>query len=216
MKAVLVLVDLQEDYLCGPSRIQPPREVLVRRAALLLEGFRRRNMPVIHVWTTLGPDDGPRFAHWRKNGLSKCVRGTPGHHPPTLLRPAPGEPIVHKRGFNAFTGSRLDLCLDRADQHTVILAGVHLHACVRTAAVECLERDYTVIIARDAVGTNAPIHSAATERWLSERCAAFHSVADCLSLLDGRAPEGSVYQPHGTPTGCSSNSVPGTPTGRRP
>ena len=71
---------------------------------------------------------------------------------------------------------------------TVILAGVHLHACVRTAAVESLERGLHIVVAEDAVASNDPVHASATRRWLAERGVEFVSANEILSRLDGNAP----------------------------
>ena len=76
----------------------------------------------------------------------------------------------------------------------MILAGVHLHACVRAAAVECLERGYAVRVAEDGVASNDPIHAAATRRWLAERCVEFAPV----SVILGRAPGLVHYSPRAT------------------
>jgi len=81
-----------------------------------------------------------------------------------LLEPRDGEIIVHKTGFSAFADGALNAELRRLQCDTVILAGMHLHACVRTAAVECLEGGYAVRVAEDAVASNEPIHAAATRR----------------------------------------------------
>jgi alpha-ketoglutaric semialdehyde dehydrogenase len=181
---VLLLIDLQRDFLEGDGPLQPHAGLLVRRAAALLEGFRRRQLPVLHLWTTVRPGEPHRFAHWRGDRPPRCVAGSAGHETPAPLRPIPGEGIVHKRGYNPFAEGDLEARLSRLGSGAVVLAGVHLHACVRTAAVECLERGYAVSLAEDAVGTNDPIHGAAVQRWLSDRGAAFLTVADLLDSSD--------------------------------
>jgi acyl-CoA reductase-like NAD-dependent aldehyde dehydrogenase len=114
-----------------------------------------------------------------------CVADTNGHQPPARLQPREGELIIHKTGFNAFADATLDAALRRMNCDAVILAGVHLHTCVRAAAAESLERGLEVFVAEDAVGSNDPVHAAAVRRWLAERCVQFEPVNAVLSRLDG-------------------------------
>jgi acyl-CoA reductase-like NAD-dependent aldehyde dehydrogenase len=116
-----------------------------------------------------------------------CVAGTSGHQPPARLQPRTGETIIHKTGFNAFANATLDTALRQLDCSAVILAGVQLHTCVRTAAAESLERGLEVFIAEDGVGSNDPVHAAAVRRWLAERCVQFEPVKAVLLRLEGDA-----------------------------
>jgi alpha-ketoglutaric semialdehyde dehydrogenase len=200
MKSALLLIDLQQDFLVPnnlhPSAdLQPPAVVLVARAAELLRACRHRKIPVIHIWTTVDREKNIRLPHWRAQNRWMCVAGTPGHETPDPLRPLAGESIVHKTGFNAFARGELDQIIRSAGCDTVILCGVHLHACVRTAAVESLERNLNVVIAEDAVGSNDPIHAAATRRWLAARCVKFQPVGAVLI----NSHEHSKNWPHRSP-----------------
>ena len=193
MKPVLLLVDLQNDHLAAPV-LHPPADAVVARAAELLDHCRRHRIPIIHVWTTLRRDKDRRLPHWERADRWMCVAGTSGHQPPARLQPRAGEIIIHKTGFNAFAGATLDTALRRLDCDAVILAGVQLHTCVRTAAAESLERGLQVFIAEDAVGSNDPVHAAAVRRWLAERCVQFEPVNAVLSRLDGNAPSKPVHR----------------------
>ena len=175
MKSALLLIDLQQDFLASAD-LQPPAPTLVARAAELLRVCRERKISVIHVWTTVDREKNIRLPHWHALDRWMCEAGTPGHETPESLRPLNGESIVHKTGFNAFASGELDQILRSTVCDSVILCGLHLHACVRTAAVESLERDLQVFIAEDAIANNDPIHAAATRRWLAERCVTFRPV----------------------------------------
>ncbi len=174
MKSALLLIDLQQDFLASTD-LQPAAPALIARAKELLHACRARNLPVIHVWTTVDREKNLRLPHWRALNRWMCVAGTPGHKTPDSLAPLAGETIVHKTGFNPFAGGELEKILRAAGCDSVILGGLHLHACVRAAAVESLERDLRVVIAEDAVASNDPIHAAATRRWLAARCVNFET-----------------------------------------
>ena len=193
MRAALLLVDLQFDYLASPG-VEPPAAALVTRAAALLRGCRGLRLPVIHAWTTVHPNDDRRLPHWRQADRWLCVAGTAGHRPPEALLPLDGERVVNKTGFNPFASGELDAALRDSGCDTVIVAGLHLHACVRTAAVECLERGYTVWIASDAVASNDPLHAESTRRWLSARCVEFLEVSSVLAQTEGGARPALVHR----------------------
>jgi alpha-ketoglutaric semialdehyde dehydrogenase len=184
MKPALLLVDLQNDYLATPD-LQPTANILIAQAAALLARCRQSEIPVIHVWTTVHHEDDRRLPHWRKANRWQCVAGTAGHATPASLEPRTGETVVHKSGFNAFADGELDATLKRLDRDTVILAGMHLHTCVRVAAMESMERGYNVCIAEDAVASNDPIHAASTRRWLEARGAAAFA---CQPTFSHRSP----------------------------
>ena len=132
MKPLLVLVDLQQDYLRSPQ-LDPAAGSVVDGAAALLAHARAEGVPVAHVWTTVTRDPDNRMAHWKREGLWQCEAGTDGHAPPASLAPREGEPIIHKSGF-----STPDIAgfVQRLGRDTVIVAGVKTHACVRQLALD--------------------------------------------------------------------------------
>lgn len=181
MKPALLLVDLQADFLAAPG-LQPDAATLIARTAALLSECRREKIPVIHAWTTIHRESDQRLPHWKKTDRWLCVAGTGGHKTPESLQPISGEMVIHKTGFNPFATAELAEALQKANCDTIILAGLHLHACVRAAATESLERGFDVKIAEDAIASYDPIHAAATRRWLAERCVRFQSSSRILSL----------------------------------
>ena len=192
MKPALLLVDFQGDFL-DSTGLQPAPEFLVSRTAALLQGCRRKQIPVIHVWTTIRRDDDRRMPHWKAADRWLCVDGTAGHETPAPLKPLAPETVIHKSGFNGFAGGQLDAALKTINCDTVVIAGIHLHTCVRALAAESLERGLRIFIPEDAVATNDPVLAAATRRWLAERGVAFTSASEILSRLDGSPPTKLVH-----------------------
>jgi nicotinamidase-related amidase len=186
MRPALLLVDLQRDYLQADG-LRPSRDALVSSTAELLDGCRELGVPVLHAWTTVHHDDD-RMPHWKRQGKRACVAGTTGHGPPPSLLPAAGERIVHKRFFDPFGGDgRLETVLRELGSDTLVVGGLHLHACVRAAALGAYERGLEVVIAEDAVGSDERVHAAETRRWLSGRVATFLPVRRLLELVDDAA-----------------------------
>jgi alpha-ketoglutaric semialdehyde dehydrogenase len=192
MRPALLLVDLQNDFLRAPG-LEPPASDVIDRAAALVRGCRERGIPVFHVRTTVAAGI-PSMPHWERGGRRVCVDGTEGHAPPPALRHVPGERTIDKTFFSAFGVPALEegLRADRID--TVVVAGVHLHGCVRATVLDAYQRGFSVIVADDAVASHEPLHAASTRRWLDGRAARFLPVAGILATLSGGAP-GAVPAP---------------------
>jgi alpha-ketoglutaric semialdehyde dehydrogenase len=185
VRPALLLVDLQDDFLSA-SGLEPRREELVEAAARLLDGFRRQTAPVLHCWTTIR-GDAERMPHWRREGKWACVEGTAGHATPPPLLPASGEGIFHKRFFDPFGAPGLEGALRAAKADLLVVAGIHLHACVRAAALGAYERGFEVWVAEDAVGSDEPAHARETRRWLDGRVATFLRVEQVLERVGAAA-----------------------------
>ncbi|MBS0265821.1 MAG: aldehyde dehydrogenase family protein, partial [Planctomycetes bacterium] len=190
MTPALLLIDLQRDYLAA-QRLDPCAERLCQTVAGLRSACRAAQIPVFHVWTTV-TDEAQQMPHWRQSGLQRCRAGTPGHSPPENLLALPGEEIVHKRFYSGFHGTDLATRLRAANVDTVILAGVHLRACVRTTAIDAYQLGFQVWMADDAIGDDDPLHAAVTRRYLSERLAQFLSVTQITRAIscEHRSPCG--------------------------
>ncbi len=184
LKPALLLVDLQNDFL-DSAGLSPAREPLIAQTAALLQACRAKNIPVIHIWTTVRREEDRRLPHWKKSNRWLCVAGTPGHATPTPLQPLAHETVVHKSGFNGFAGGQLDTALKQLNCDTLIIAGVHLHTCVRTAAAEAMERGLQVFMSEETVASNDPVYAAATRRWLTERDVEFAVTSEILSRIAG-------------------------------
>ncbi len=188
MKPLLLLVDLQRDYLASPG-LEPAAGHVVERAAALLEACRERELPVVHAWTTVSRDEDRRMPHWRRDGRWLCEQGTPGHEPPPQLAPRSGEAVVHKTFFSPFENGQLDAILASERPDLLVIAGVHLHGCVRQAVLDAYRRQPLELwVAEDATASDDPLHAATTRRYLEERAAAFMAVDEIAAGLERATP----------------------------
>jgi acyl-CoA reductase-like NAD-dependent aldehyde dehydrogenase len=197
MRPLLLLVDLQQDYLDSPG-LEPAAGPVVERAATLLRSCRAADISVVHAWTTVRRSDDRRMPHWRRENRWICEEGTPGHEPPPELQPEPSERVIHKAGFSAFEDGQLDRLLRETSPDLLIVAGVHLHGCVRQAVLDAyLRHPIEIWVAADATASNDPVHAAITRRYLARRAARFLSVDEATAALAGRTPpsaNGSVAE----------------------
>ena len=174
MKPVLLLVDLQNDFL-RVGDLEPHPGSIVAAAADLLNVCRTSAVPVIHVWSTVSKSGDNRMPHRKKNDDWMCLEDSAGHACPDSLRPHKKEPIIHKTFFSAFSARQLDLVLRDLRADALMIAGVHLHACVRATVLDAYARGYSVIVVEDSTASNDPLHAAITKRYLQERSVIFRS-----------------------------------------
>ncbi len=192
MKPVLLLIDMQRDFLNSVG-LQPAAGQLVERTATLLQTCRQHEIPVVHVITTVRRDDDCRMPHLKTADRWLCEAETAGHETPRALRPLPSEAVFEKTRFSAFQGDRFDASLTSLDCDTLIVAGVHLHGCVRTTVLDAYQRGFAVLIAADAVGSDDPLHDAITRRYLADRCTRFETVDSLRRILAGESRHALVH-----------------------
>ena len=106
MKPVLLLVDLQNDFLRAGDLESHPASIAAA-AADLLNACRTDAVPVVHVWSTVNKSGVNRMPHRKRNGDWMCLEGSAGHACPDVLRPHKKETIVHKIFFSAFSTGQL-------------------------------------------------------------------------------------------------------------
>jgi alpha-ketoglutaric semialdehyde dehydrogenase len=168
MNAILVLIDVQNDFLTSPQ-LDPPRGELIERLQLLVESFRRSSLRVFHVQTVINPNLENRMPHWKERDKRICIEGTWGSQSPDSLQPLAEEKIFSKTFFSAFTNKNFETVLvhDRPDM--LLLSGLHLHACIRATALDAYQKGFQVWIIEDAVASDQPVHAAMTRHYLSTR-----------------------------------------------
>jgi len=186
MKPVLLLVDLQNDFL-RVGDLEPHPGSVVAAAADLLKVCRASAVPVVHVWSTVNKSGDNRMPHRKKDDDWMCLEDSAGHACPDSLRPHKKEPVIHKTFFSAFSTRQLDLVLHDLRVDALMIAGVHLHACVRATALDAYARGYSVIVVEDSIASNDPLHAAITRRYLQERSMIFRSSAELASAIAGGA-----------------------------
>lgn len=183
-RPTLLLVDVQQDFLDRPG-LSPNAGDLLAGLVRLLDGARRRAWPIIHVRTRIATDGSDRMPHWQRQDIRACVAGTPGYAPPPALAERPGEPVLHKGFFSAFSCPELAPLLEPTAAGPLVVAGLYTHGCIRATVLDAYARGYAVLVADDAVGSTEPIHAELSRAWLDGRAARFLTVAELLGPNGG-------------------------------
>ena len=138
-EAVLVLIDLQNEYLAGPIAL-PDAVSAIANAGKLLARAREAGTPVIHIAHKGRP--GGLFDRTADRGAIVSA-----------LTPQPHEPVVEKGLPNAFAGTDLQARLAAIGRKDIILAGLMTHMCVSSTARAGLDLGFRITIDADSCAT---------------------------------------------------------------
>jgi nicotinamidase-related amidase len=173
-RSALLTIDVQRDFTIPrtPALIPGTWEIVpaIQRLAM---AYRPANLPIIHV-IRLYLADGSNVDLCRRakiEGGGKIVEpGTEGSQIVPELLPSPSvlldegyllageiqsigdqEWVMYKPRWGAFYGTRLDEHLRQLGVNTLVFSGSNFPNCPRTSIYEASERDFRVVLVKDAV-----------------------------------------------------------------
>lgn len=138
--AALIVIDVQKgmDEPYWGTRNNPAAE---QNMARLLAAWRDRGWAIYHI------------QHRSKNPRSPLRPDYPGNEIKDLMKPQPGEPLLHKQENSAFIGTDLEERLHAAGQHTLVLIGLTTDHCVSTTTRMAANLGFAPIVVADATAT---------------------------------------------------------------
>jgi nicotinamidase-related amidase len=144
MKQALVIVDIQNDYFPGGAMELAGSTEAGRAAGKLLEAFRARALPVVHI----------QHVSTRK-GATFFLPETHGVEIHESVAPRAGEPVFRKHYPNSFRDTPLlghlrDLGIDR-----LVVAGMMTQMCVDSTVRAAADLGFQCALAHDACATRA-------------------------------------------------------------
>jgi nicotinamidase-related amidase len=143
----LIVVDMLRDFVDG-ALANPRAQRIVEPLGRLLAYARVSGWVVVFSNDAHHPDD-PELKVWGPHAMA----GEPGSQVIPELQPHPGERelVSPKRSYDAFEGTGLDEQLREHGVDEVVLAGQHIHICIRHSAYGALKGGYEITVPRDAV-----------------------------------------------------------------
>ncbi len=176
-KTALVVIDLQRGIIGFP--VAHPIEVVLKNASVLANAFRRNGLPVVLVNVTGGApgrtEQAPRMRDFPPDFAELIPE----------LNQQPGDHLVTKQTWGAFTNTDLEQYLKERDVTHIVVVGVATSFGVESTARFAHELGFNVTLAVDAMtDMNADAHENSVTR-IFPRLGETGTTREVLDLLDG-------------------------------
>src|SRR5262245_60663343 len=177
-RTALLVIDMQRGFLDPGAALEvPPGRAIVPAVRALVEGCRRRRVPVAFTQFVYSPPvpclrgdpfgmehlpaaPGGPTGFGLPSGNCLVGPGAPGGADSAEvvpeLAPAPGELVVAGHTYDKFLGTPLDLALRALDVRFLVMTGVLTDVCVNCTLLSAANRDYRVTAVTDGVATLWP------------------------------------------------------------
>jgi nicotinamidase-related amidase len=138
-RSALLVIDIQDSFKVGPRwelRDNPAFQANVER---LIAAYRKAGLPVLFF---LHSDPDPGFE-----------TSSPHYRLMEWVRPAPGEPLLHKTTRNCFTSTDLDKRLRELGVGRLAISGISTEQCCETTTRVAADLGFQVDFVMDATMT---------------------------------------------------------------
>lgn len=158
--AAVIVIDVQNDF-CHPDGVlaRQGRDVArvhpaVERLTTFLDDARRADVPIVFVQNV--HDEASDTGAWRArhpdcDREQSCQDGTWGAEF-FAVAPAPGDHVVVKHRYDAFTGTDLEQLLRRLGRSSLLFTGVTTSVCVESSLRAAVCRDFLATLVEDCCG----------------------------------------------------------------
>ena len=184
-RTALLVMDFQHAVL----GIVADPQALLQRAAHAIELFRQRAGAVVSVRAAFLDEDFQAIPARSKMAAIMSGSGRAMHEESDLtvvhdmVAPQPGDVVIRKTRFSAFSTTDLDDQLRRKNIDTLVLAGISTSGSVLSTTLDALDRDYLVYVLEDACGEpEGDVHDFLIAKILPEKAIVI-SVGELESLL---------------------------------
>jgi len=142
MKLCLLLVDIQNDYFPNGKLELHNMVNAADKAKVLLEYFRQKQLPVVHIRHIAARPDANFF-----------IAGTEGAKINNAVEPIENETVIEKNFPNSFRGTGLLDELKSREIDTVVICGAMSHMCIDATTRAAFDYGFSCMVAEDACAT---------------------------------------------------------------
>ncbi len=142
MKSALVMIDIQNEYFPGGACELFQPEQAAAKAKLILEYFRKHDMPVCHI---------QHISNYP--GAATYLEGSRGAQIHSAVAPIENEKVFIKHAPSSFFQTGLADALLKQEINNLIVCGMMSHMCVDTTVRAAKDYGFTVSVIDDAVTT---------------------------------------------------------------
>jgi nicotinamidase-related amidase len=169
-----VVIDMHRGSIDPPGTVfVPAGAAIVPAVAGLLDAARSVDVPVVFIVHQIRPDGSDaRSPFWSEAesvgdlypNVREQVVGSRWTELADGLEPRPGDHVLPKKRYGAFSGNDLAFLLRNLGVETLVLAGVETEICVLATAYHAFNEDYRVVVASDGTAGLEPDLAAAALR----------------------------------------------------
>lgn len=160
-KTAVLVIDMHKGSLEAPGTVFIPGATsLYPSLSSLLDGARQRSIPVVYIVHQTDPAGREaKNPFWLECGnildlypnVGEQTIGSRWTEMPAPIAPQPGDVVIPKKRYGAFSGNGLMQVLRMWGVDTLVLTGVATEICVTATAFEAFNNDFRVLVARDCV-----------------------------------------------------------------
>jgi len=144
MKPALIIIDIQNDYFPGGKMELEGSPEASLQAAKLLEGFRAKGLPLVHIQHVSN-----------RPGASFFLPDTEGVKIHANVTPRSGETVLQKHFPNSFRDTPLAEHLRALGADHLVIAGMMTHMCVDASTRAAFDLGFSCTLAHDACATRS-------------------------------------------------------------
>lgn len=193
-RAAVLVIDMHRGSIDPPGTVfVPAGRGIVPALSRLLDGARRLRVPVIYVVHQIRPDGSdaanPFWSESESVGdlypnVAEQVVGSRWTELADGIEPEPGDFVLPKKRYGAFSGNDLAFLLKNLGIETLILTGVETEICILATAFHAFNEDYRVIVASDAIAGLDPECEAAALRIIGREVGWVLTTDELLGALE--------------------------------
>lgn len=149
MNPALVIIDMQNWFFRSEDRREKLSE-LIEAINELIEVATTKNITIFQVLTIHKADKSTWNIVMKKHNFSALIEGSEEAKLLPEIKFDSSQEIIVKTRQSTFIRTNFEEKLKEKNIDTLILSGVFTHGCVGRTAVDAYERDFNVILAKDA------------------------------------------------------------------
>lgn len=152
LKPALIVVDATVGFTDPASALGSESGAELKVIRQLITAFRARELPVVYTVNAYAHAAEASVFREKLPLLDQLVAGSPMAEIAPLITPLPHDIVIRKGVPSAFFDSPLRQLLVNLSVDSVLVCGFTTSGCVRATAVDALQCNFRLVVARDACG----------------------------------------------------------------
>jgi len=182
-KPALIVVDMINGFTDPNCPLGTHCPAVVAANVQLLGVFRKKGLPIFFTTVVYNNDQQASVFRRKVPALNVLQAGCHWVALDPAMERVDSEPLIEKHWPSAFHKTDLDDQLRTLGVDSLVVTGLTTSGCVRASAVDGLQNNYQVVIAREAVGDRNPAAHESNLFDLNAKYADVMSVAEIVAIL---------------------------------